>query len=226
MTQAIQKYCKECYSCNIRKIHPQNPSELQTMQVPSRIFELASMDIVGPLNLTSSGHKYILMCMDFLTRYPECVALSDIRAETLREAFVNNVILCHRAPRFLLTDCGAQFVSELFEEICKRFNIEKIQTSPYRPITNEVIERMHHVLETMLSHYVSDENDVWDEMLPFVMMAYRNRIHEASKESPFFLMYGRDVELPFLSIIKPDRFRFNVDEYYHKKIIARFRKAL
>ncbi|EFA00130.1 Transposon Tf2-6 polyprotein-like Protein [Tribolium castaneum] len=226
MTQDIRKYCEGCHSCNIRKTHPHPSAEMQTMPVPPCTFGLVSMDIVGPLNLTTNGNKYILTCMDYLTRYPECIALPDMKTETIARAFVNNVILRHGTPRILLTDCGAQFLSDVFTEICQKLNIEKIQTSPYRPSTNGVIERMHHVLKTMISHYVTEENSNWDEMLPYVLMAYRNRTHEATNESPFFLMYGRDMELPFHSILKPDRVRYNIDIHYPTELMARLNKAL
>ncbi|EFA11705.1 Retrovirus-related Pol polyprotein from transposon 412-like Protein [Tribolium castaneum] len=208
------------------KNHPIPAAEMQTMPVPTCTFGLVSMDIVGPLNVTSSGNKYILTCMDYLTRYPECMPIKDMKAETVARAFITNVILRHGTPRILLTDCGTQFVSDLFTEVCLKLQIEKIQTSPYRPSTNGVIERMHHVLKIMLSHYVTDEESDWDEMLPYVLMAYRNRRHDATNESPFFLMFGRDMELPFYTLIKPDRVRYNLDSHYPEELMARMKKVL
>nr|XP_008201306.2 PREDICTED: uncharacterized protein LOC103315148 [Tribolium castaneum] len=41
------------------------------------------MDIVEPLNVISNGNKYILTCMDYLTKYPECIPVKDMKAETV-----------------------------------------------------------------------------------------------------------------------------------------------
>lgn len=78
----------------------------------------------------------------------------------------------------------------------------------------------------MISHYITEENSDWDLMLPYVMMAYRNRIHEATGESPFSLMYGRDMELLFYTNIRTGRKRYVLDENYVNEMMARMEKAL
>ncbi|KAJ3651676.1 hypothetical protein Zmor_017700 [Zophobas morio] len=226
MTTDVKKYCQGCHSCNLRKHQPKPSPDMQKMPVPCGIWGLVSLDIVGPLHITTTGNRYILTCMDYLTRYPECIPLPDMKAKTIARAFVTNIVLRHGTPRMLLTDCGTQFLSELFQEMCRILGIEKIQTSPYRPSTNGVIERMHHVLKTMLSHYISEEYIEWDEMIPFVVMAYRNRVHESTKETPFFLMHGRDMELPFHTLLNPTRVRYNFDEHYPSELMARMQHAL
>ena len=84
---------------------------------------------------------------------------------------------------------------------------------------------MHHVLKTMISHYLSDEYIEWDEMIPFVLMAYRSRIHEATRETPFFLLHGRDMELPFHTLTKPTRVKYDLDDNYVTEMLARMRSA-
>ncbi|KAJ3640377.1 hypothetical protein Zmor_003679 [Zophobas morio] len=214
MRNDVGIYCQGCHSCYIHKTHPAIAPEMQVMTVPSCVWSMISLDIVGPLHRTSAGKQYLLTCMDYLSRYPECISIPDMRATTVAKAFVTQVITRHGAPHILLTDCGTQFISELFREVCKTLDIEKIQTSPYRPATNGVIERMHHVLKTMISHYLSDEYIEWDEMIPFVLMAYRSRIHEATRETPFFLLHGRDMELPFHTLTKPTRVKYDLDDNY------------
>ncbi|KAJ3665873.1 hypothetical protein Zmor_001338 [Zophobas morio] len=199
---------------------------MQHMPVPSCPWGFASMDIVGPLNVTTSGNRYILTCMDYLTRYPEAIPMPDMKASTVAKTFVQKIILRYGTPRALLTDCGKQFLSELFKEICILMGIKKIQTTPYRPSTNGVIERMHRVLKTMLSHYLDEQNADWDELLPFALMAYRNRIHEATKESPHFLMFGRDMELPFHAFVRSEQVQYEISESYIPNLLKQMHKAL
>ena len=143
------------------------------------------MDIVGPLNRTKNGNKYILTCIDYLTRYPECIPIPDIKADTVAKAFVEHIICRFGAPREILTDCGTQFLSKLFTEICAILGIRKLKTTPYHPSANGIIERFHKTIKTMISHYVDDHHNNWDEVLPFCLQAYRNLPHEATQESPF-----------------------------------------
>ncbi|EFA02759.2 hypothetical protein TcasGA2_TC008492, partial [Tribolium castaneum] len=84
MTEAVRKYCEGCDSCNIRKNHPIPAAEMQSMPVPTCTFGLVSMDIVGPFNVTSSGNKYILTCMDYLTRDMELPFHTLIKPDRVR----------------------------------------------------------------------------------------------------------------------------------------------
>ena len=48
----------------------------------------------------------------------------------------------------------------------------------------------------MLAKKVEQNGKDWDSHLPFVLFAYRASIQESVRESPFYLLYGRDPRLP------------------------------
>ena len=48
----------------------------------------------------------------------------------------------------------------------------------------------------MISSYISDTQDDWDEHIPLLMLAYRSSIHEATGVSPAMMMFGRELTLP------------------------------
>lgn len=196
------------------------------MPIPSTaVFGLISLDIVGPLSRTESGNKYILTCMDYLTRYPECIPILDITTRTVAKAFVTNIILRFGTPRSLLTDMGSQFMSELFVNICELLQIKKLHTTAYRPATNRVVERMHSVLKTMISHYVSEERYNWDEVLPYCLCAYRNLVHESTGETAFFLMFLRNQELPIHLITNDHPVKYDIETNYTTEMLARMKQA-
>lgn len=56
-------------------------------------------------------------------------------------------------------------------------------------------------------------------------MAYRNQVHSSTNESPFFFMYGRDLELPFHSDIRPERVRYDLQDSYASELRARLQQA-
>ena len=56
-------------------------------------------------------------------------------------------------------------------------------------------------------------------------MAYRNLPHEASQESPFFLMFGRDMVLPFQLTIRDKAIRYDLDENYASKMMIKMQTA-
>jgi hypothetical protein len=65
-----------------------------------------------------------------------------------------------------------------------------------------MIERFHRVLHDSMSHYVNCTGTSWDIVLPFFLMAYRGTPHSTTKYSPFFLLHGREMNLPTTSDLK------------------------
>ena len=102
----------------------------------------------------------------------------------------------HGCPEVIHSDQGRNFEANLIKEICKRLNIKKSRTTPYHAQGNGQTERFNHTLCSMLAMYVQEDQHDWDEKLPFVMMAYRTSMNETTRETPFFLFYGRRARLP------------------------------
>ena len=51
----------------------------------------------------------------------------------------------------------------------------------------------------------------WDQQLPYVLFAYRASQQESTKESPFFLLYGRDPQLPTEAALSADKDRLTLE---------------
>ena len=72
-------------------------------------------------------------------------------AETIARLLVEGVICRHGAPAELLSDRGANFMSELVAEVCALFAVKKVNTSGYHPQTNGLCERFNNTLIQMLA---------------------------------------------------------------------------
>ena len=81
-------------------------------------------------------------------------------------------------------------------DLCALLRCTKTRTSPYRPESDGMIERFNHTYLMMLSMFVNDRRDNWDELLPYVMHAYITSVHESTGYSPFRLMMGEEYSLP------------------------------
>ena len=79
---------------------------------------------------------------------------------------------------------------------------QKIYTAPYRPSSNGHIEGLHNFLKACISKHVSPQLE-WTSVIPLACTAYNFLPNEHSKESPFFLMFGRDAVLPLNSLLSP-----------------------
>ena len=109
---------------------------------------------------------------------------------------MNNFFSRYGMPRRILSDQGKEFMSEIFVELCKAMDIEKVRTSPYKPSTNGCIERFHRTLNSMLGKVIETNQRNWDECLPAVMAAYRAAKHDSTGYTPNKLVFNRENRMP------------------------------
>ena len=138
--------------------------------------------------------------MDHATRFPEAIPLKNIEASTIADEmikFFSRVGI----PCEILTDQGTNFTSALFTQLCRKLNIDKLQSSPYRPETNAIVDRFNGILKSVLKKLVDEGAKDWDEYIPYVLFAYREVPCETTGFSPFELAYGWPVRGP-LGLLK------------------------
>lgn len=165
------------------------------MPIISKPFQRIAMDIVGPIDRSRSGNKYILTICDYATRYPEAIPLPSTEAGRIAKHLVE-VFSRVGIPEEILTDQGANFMSALLQDVYQLLSIKRIRTSPYHPQTDGLVERFNSTLKSMLRKFVASNTKDWDEYLPYLLFAYREVPQESTGFSPFELLYGRRVRGP------------------------------
>ena len=192
-------FCKACSKCQMtssRKVCPVPMILLPVMEVP---FQRIGMDVVGPLPRSRTGNRFVLVVLDYATRYPEAIPLRTVDAEQVAEALMG-FFPSVGIPVEILTDQGSNFMSKLLKEVCHLMGVKPIRTSPYHPQTDGLVERFNQTLKAMLSRSAEEEKD-WHKLLPYVLFAYREVPQETTGFSPFGLLYGREVRRP-LDVIR------------------------
>jgi len=134
-------------------------------------------------------------------KWAETFALSNHTALTVAKVLVTQVFSKFGTPKQILSDQGPEFESELFKDVMKWLEIDKIRCSPYRPSTNSACERFHRTLNSMLAMVVKESQRDWDNHLPIVMAAYRASPHGSTGYSPNRLFLGRETRMPLDLII-------------------------
>ena len=164
----------------------------------------------------------MIVFTDYLTRYVVSVGIPNKSAPISAEVFVKEIICKFGAPESFLTDQGTNFVSELFEDVCKYLSIFKEYTTPYHPQTDGLVERFNHTLASMISMYVSNKQDDWDQWIPFVVFAYNSTMQSSLGETPHFLLYGQDPKLPIdvaLGLAKDEDSERSVLQYKQEHLL-------
>ena len=122
--------------------------------------------------------------MDHFSQWAEAIPLRNHTAPTVVPALMTHVFSKFEAPQQLLTDRGSEFESELFPELMKWIEIDKLRTTAFDPSCNGVVERFHRMLNLMLGKVVSESQRDWDERSPLVLAAYQATPHESTGMTP------------------------------------------
>lgn len=202
------------------KKNPQQTNTVPFLPIPiESAFEQLAVDCLGPFLTTHSGNKYIIVFSDYLTRWPEAFAVSTIDAPTIARLLVDEIVCRHGAPRTLLSDRGANFLSKLVREVCSLINSKKVNTSAYHPQTNGLVEKFNAVLAHSLFMYVSKDQKDWDLFIPLILFGYRSSPSAATGESPFYLLYRREPRLPLdVALLPPKNIFSSIFEHRACKV--------
>src|SRR6266542_2214792 len=99
MRSNIKEYAKTCFQCQQRESMKQN-NQKKTI-LPTDIFERWGIDIVRPLPITREGNRYIVVAMDYFSRWPEARPLKMANADTVA-TFIYVYIICRFGPPRIL----------------------------------------------------------------------------------------------------------------------------
>ena len=192
----VVSYVKSCAIC----IQTKSPS--RKARAPMEAFQAGNpmervhIDMIGPFPLSKDGNRYVLMVIDQFTRWVECLPLPDQAAITVAKVLVEDFFCRFGIPLELHSDQGSNFMSQLFKELCEKFEIRQTRTTPYHPSGNGQVERQNRTLLQLIRAYIGKFQDSWDENLPLLGCAIRSSLNRSTGYSPNQMMLGRELFLP------------------------------
>ena len=198
----VEEYVNTCVECQvIGKSQKRNKVPLILTPIVDRPFKRMAMDIVGPLETSKKGNRFILTVIDMHSRFPHAVAMKSVESKKVAEELLkifSNIGLCEE----ILSDLGTNFTSQLMKDFCQLLHISQIHSSAYRPQSNGAVERWNGSLKIMLqTGLVNKEKNLWDTLLSYILFAYRSVPQKSTGFSPFEMVYGFPIRTP-LDLIK------------------------
>nr|VZI19671.1 unnamed protein product [Spirometra erinaceieuropaei] len=197
LREHVATFCNTCTTCAKFKAPRQLPrAPLQPMHT-SFPFQRLGLDIIGPLPFTTTSRRFILVMVDYFTKWAEAVPLLRQDTVSFTNVIFNNWICRFGVPLSIHSDCGDNFDSKLLQEVCDLLDIYKTRTTPAHPEGNGLVERTNRTLNQLLKAFAEDHHPHdWDKRLPCAMMAYRANTHTSTGYPPFFMLTGRQFRLP------------------------------
>jgi hypothetical protein len=143
------------------------------------------MDMIGKINPPSSkGHQFILAITDYFTKWVEAIPMKSVASK--------DVINFVKEPPTITTYGGLVFISEEFKKFATDMGIKLIRSSPYYAQANGQAEASNQSLIKLIKKKIDEHPRHWHEVLSEALWAYRVSCHEATKTSPYHLVYGKE----------------------------------
>ncbi|KAG0758386.1 hypothetical protein G6F17_010803 [Rhizopus arrhizus] len=201
MHEDVNRWVKSCEGCQRFKVRSDIKRPPMKPITPSFVGEVWATDI-AVLPESHTGEKYLLVFMEYLTKWVVAVPLRSFETSSIVQVLLYEVVLKYGLPRRLISDNGANYISETMNVVCSRLGISRSLTSVEHPQSDGLVERINRTLKTSLSIVVGNDVKTWAQHLPFVVFAYNTARQASTKFSPFEVMFGRKATLPLLPSIE------------------------
>ena len=184
--EVVISFCRSwdvCQKTTARGSIPRAP--LGEMPLIDQPFKRVAIDLVGPIApACDKGHWYILILVDYATRYTEVVPLKNIDTETVAEALLG-MLSRVGVPEEVLCDLGIEFTSNCMKEVSWLLSIRRLATFPDHPACNGFVEKFNGTLKRMLRRLCLEQPRQWHRFINPLSFAYREAQQEATGFSPF-----------------------------------------
>ena len=199
MNKDIWKYIANCVLCQWEKAKVQQ-YPLQMTEILDRPFDKIAINVVTNCKTSTPDNKHILTIIDHLTGWTEAFLIPDKSADTIVATFINEYLPVHMCPQYILSDNGTELKNSLMAQVLQQL---RSFSAPYHPQSNGKLEVFHKYLKPTLKKLCEKDPTNWDKYLNQVLTSNRITPNLATAESPFFLVYGRDPNLPLHQLLEP-----------------------
>ena len=207
MDRDIRKYIANCTLCHREKAKVK-AYPLQMTDILDRPFNKIAIDLVTECKASNSGNKHILTIIDHCTSWPEAFPIPGKSADSIVSTFINQYLPVHMCPRYILSDNGMELKNHLLDQVLKQLGIKRIFSAPNHPQSSGKLEVFHKYLKQTLKRLCEKDPSNWEKYINQVLASYRATTNHPTAETSFFLVYGRDSNLPLHQLLEPMQWFF------------------
>ncbi|GJV10294.1 reverse transcriptase domain-containing protein [Tanacetum coccineum] len=172
---------------------------LPPRRCPSKRIQVLRFSILWELNFmdlsTSRGNKYILVAVDYLSKWVEAKALPTNDARVVVK-FLKSLFSRFGAPRAIISDRGTHFCNDKFDRVMSKYGVTHRLSTPYHPQTSGQVEVTNRGLKRILERTVGENRASWSDKLDDALWAFRTAYKTPIGCTPYKLVYGKACHLP------------------------------
>nr|GEZ79058.1 reverse transcriptase domain-containing protein [Tanacetum cinerariifolium] len=185
---------KHCDSCQRQgKISQKDEMPHNSIQV-CEIFDVWGIDFIGPFP-SSKGNKYILVAVDYLSKWVEAKALPTNDARVVVK-ILKSLFSRFETPKAIISDRGTHFCNDQFSRVMSKYEVTHRLFTAYHPQTCGQVEVINHGLKRILERTVGENRALWSDKLEDALWAFRTAFKTLVGCIPYRLVYGKTCHLP------------------------------
>nr|GEY50752.1 reverse transcriptase domain-containing protein [Tanacetum cinerariifolium] len=158
------------------------------------IFDVWGIDFMGPFP-SSRGNKYILVAVNYLSKWVEAKALPTNDARVVCK-FLKNLFARFGTPRAIINDRRTHFCNDQFTKVMQKYGVTHRLSTPYHPQTSGQVEVSNRDLKRILERTVGENRASWSDKLDDALWAFRTAYKTPIGCTPYKLVYEKACHLP------------------------------
>nr|GEX80773.1 hypothetical protein [Tanacetum cinerariifolium] len=152
---------KSCDTCQRHgKISQRDEVPQNAIQVYEN-FDVWGIDFMGPFP-SSKGNKYILVAVDYLSKWVEAKALPTNDARVVVK-FLKSLFSRFGIPRAIISDRGTHFCNEQFARVMTKYGVTHRLATAYHPQTSGQMELFNRRLKRILERTIGENCASWSD---------------------------------------------------------------
>lgn len=196
MSRTVSSWVSACQDCGSRKARPKAVVPPLRSVRTGDVCDRWAIDVAGPLPVTPNGKRYVIAAVEYTTRYAVAEAVAEHTAKEIARFLMEKVVLVFGPMREIMMDGAMEFSSQATAELLQLLQAKQSTPVPYRPNLLGLVERFHRTWKDIVSLYVGEGQDDWDDFLPSALYAYNSAKHATHGYQPNELMMGRKLRTP------------------------------
>nr|GFA21501.1 reverse transcriptase domain-containing protein [Tanacetum cinerariifolium] len=185
---------KQCDSCQRQgKISQRDEMPQNSIQV-CEIFDVWGIDFMEPFP-SSKGNKYILVAVDYLSKWVQAKALPTNDARLVVK-FLKLLFSWFETPKAIISDRGTHFCNDQFSRVMSKYGVTHRLSTAYHPQTSGQVEVTNRGLKRILERTVGENRTLWSDKLEDALWDFRTAFKTPIGCTPYMLVYGKSCHLP------------------------------
>nr|GFB13215.1 reverse transcriptase domain-containing protein [Tanacetum cinerariifolium] len=158
------------------------------------VFDVWGFDFMGPFP-SSKENKYILVAVDYLSKWVEAKALPTNDARVVVK-FLKSLFSRFGTPKAIISDRGTHFCNGQFSRVMAKYGVTHRLSTAYHRQTSGQVDVTNCGLKRILERTVGENRALWSDKLEDALWAFRTAFKTPIDCTPYRLVYGKACHLP------------------------------